>query len=115
MPTDSGKQPVASERRTSDHGLTSFSERFGHEGRELDELAADLTESTRAALLQALGQIRRAPLHLRPTLAVAIPLVLTKGGLSSSQMRRTLACIRALIETFPERPVAERRAPRPVP
>jgi hypothetical protein len=86
----------------------SFSGRFGQQDSELDELVADLNEATRGELSQALEQIRRASVHLRPTLAIAVPLVLTRDGLTSAGMRRALAHIRVLIEAFPE-PITARR------
>jgi hypothetical protein len=89
------------DRETSAPELTSFSGRFGHEDSELDDLVADLTESTRYELGQTLEQVRRASLHLRPTLAIAIPLVLARDGLTSARMKRALAHLRALIEAFP--------------
>jgi hypothetical protein len=80
------------------------------EAEELGELIVDLAESTRAELNTRLEHIRRAPIHLRPTLALTIPLVLARERLPAAKLGRILECIKAMIETFPDHPDPLRRA-----
>jgi hypothetical protein len=100
MTTDLEQQVEAAGNEPANAG--SFSERFGRYDRELDALVAELSDSIRSALGHTLDQIRRAPIHLRPTLAIAIPLVLNRDGFPAAKMHSTLAGIRALIEAFPD-------------
>jgi hypothetical protein len=71
---------------------------------DLDALVAGMAATALRELSGALEQIRLAPVHLRPTLGLAIPLILARSGLSAEMNGRILAAVRTAIERLPDRP-----------
>ena len=88
----------------------AFRELFGCRGTEFEALAGRLTRPRFLELCTTLWQIRRAPLHLRPTLALALPLALASDGLSPDDQAEALAILKAIIQGVPA--TADRAGPR---
>jgi hypothetical protein len=80
----------------------AFHELFGARGTNCDLLFTNLKPTAFMELCTTLWHIRRAPLHLRPTLALAIPLILANDEPSAHMRAQMLAIAKGIIERFPE-------------
>jgi hypothetical protein len=68
---------------------------------ELEALADVMSDAGLRELTMTLRRIRAAPVHLRPTLAMAIPFVLSNDNLPSDKSAWALAAFNAIVERFP--------------
>jgi hypothetical protein len=101
--SDPKDPPGRAEKTTGTEGRPSLNALFGG-ALGLDALVVGMADAALRELFAALEQIRRAPVHLRPTLALALPLILAKSGLSIERNGLVLAAVRTAIERLPNRP-----------